>query len=42
MWRVYVGDRAAHSVQSDLELHCPKKLLMSSTVVKELSNLHEL
>ena len=40
MWTVYIRDQTAHSVQSDLDLHCPKKPLVSSTVKKEL-NLYQ-
>ena len=29
-------DQTAHSVQSDLDLHCPTNLLVSSSVRKEL------
>ena len=29
-------DQTAHFVQSDLDLHCPQKLLASSSVRKEL------
>ena len=36
MWTVYIRDQTARSVQSDLDLHCPQKLLLSSTVGKEL------
>ena len=40
MWIRY---QTAHSVQSDLDLHCPQKLLVSSSVKKELiSFLHSL
>ena len=31
-----VRDQTAHSVQSDLDLHSPQKLLVSSAVRKEL------
>ena len=30
-------DQTAQSVQSDLDLHCPQKLLVSSPVRKELN-----
>ena len=36
MWTVEIRDQTAHSVQSDLDLHCPQKLLVSSTIGKEL------
>ena len=36
MCTVKVRDLTAHPVQSDLDLHCPQKLLMSSSVRKEL------
>ena len=31
MWTVYITDRTAGFVQSDLDLHCPQKHLMSSS-----------
>ena len=37
MWTVYIRDQTARSVQSDLDVHCPQKLLVSSTVMKDLS-----
>ena len=37
MWTVQIRDQTARSVQSDLDLHCPQKLLVSSTVRKELT-----
>ena len=36
MWTVYIKDQTARCVQPDLDLHCPQKLLVSSTVRKEL------
>ena len=36
MWTVSIKDQTAHSVQSDLDLHCPQQFLVSSTVRKEL------
>ena len=36
MWTVWIRDQTARSVQSDLDLHCPQKLLVSSSVRKEL------
>ena len=36
MWTVQIADQTAHSVQSHLDLHCPQKLLVSSSVGKEL------
>ena len=36
MCTVKVRDQNAHPVQSDLDLHSPQKLLMSSSVRKEL------
>ena len=36
MWTVKVRDQTARSVQSDRELHCPQKLLVSSKVGKDL------
>ena len=39
MWEVYIRDQTARSVQSDLDLHSPQKLLGSSTVRKELMHL---
>ena len=38
MWTMYIRDQTACSVQSDLDLHCPQKILESSTVKKELEN----
>ena len=35
-WTVQIRDQSARSVQSDLELHCPQELLVSSTVGLEL------
>ena len=41
MWTVWIRDQTAHSVQSDLDLHCPHtgNLLVSSTVSKELMHV---
>ena len=39
MWTVYVRDQTARSVQSDLDVHCPQKLPISSTEGKELKAL---
>ena len=36
MWVVYIRAQTAHSVQSDLDVLCPQKLLVSSSVRKEL------
>ena len=36
MWKVYIRDQTACSVQSDLDLHSPQKLLVSSSVREEL------
>ena len=38
MWTAQIRDQTAHSVQSDLDLYCPQKLLVSSSVRKELNN----
>ena len=35
MWTVWIKDQTAHSVQSDLDLHCPQKLLVSSLSVRK-------
>ena len=35
MWTMQIKDQTACSVQSDLDLHCPQKLLVLSTVRKE-------
>ena len=37
MWTVYIRDKTAGSVLSDLNLHCPLKLLVSSSVRKEVN-----
>ena len=37
MWTVQIRDQTAHSVQSDLDIHCPQKLLVSSSVRKDLT-----
>ena len=34
MWTVLIKDKTAHSVQSDLVLHYPQKLLASSLIRK--------
>ena len=34
MWTVLIRDQTAHSVQSDLDLHFPQKLPVSSSVKK--------
>ena len=36
MWTVWIRDQTETSVQSDLDLHCPQKLVVLSTVRKEL------
>ena len=36
MWTVLLRDQNARSVQSDLDLHCPPKILVSSTVRKDV------
>ena len=36
MWTVKIRDQTAHSVQSDLDLHYPQKLLVLSLVREEL------
>ena len=38
MWTVTIRDQPACSMQSDLKLHCPLKLLLSSTVRKDLTH----
>ena len=40
MWNSVDQDQSAHFVQSDLDLHCPQKLLASSSVRKELTLNH--
>ena len=37
MWTVLIRDQTARSVQSDLDLHCPQKTLVSPIVSKELN-----
>ena len=37
MWTVKITDQTAHSVQSDLDLHCPQKLIVLSSVRTELT-----
>ena len=37
MWTVQIRDQTARSAQSDLDLHSPQKLLVSSWVRKELN-----
>ena len=39
MWTVEIRDQTAHSVQSYLNLHCPQKLLVSSSVRRKLTIL---
>ena len=39
MWTVWIRDHTARSAQSDFDLHCPQKLLGSSSVRKELTHL---
>ena len=34
MWTVWIRDQTARSVQSDLDLHSPQELFVSSTVRK--------
>ena len=41
MWTVYIRDQTALSVRSDLDLHYPQKLLMSSSVREELKDFIE-
>ena len=36
MWTVHIRNQTAHSVQSDLDLHCPQRFLVTSSVRKEL------
>ena len=36
MWTVQIRDQTTCFVQSDLDLHCPQKLLVSTSVKKEL------
>ena len=36
MLTVRIKDQTAHSLQSDLNLHCPQKLLVSSPASKAL------
>ena len=40
MWTVSIRDQAARFVQSDLDLHCPQELHVSSPVRKELTHYH--
>ena len=42
VWTVQITDQNVLSVQSDLDLHCPQKLLLSSSVRKEISNKQNL
>ena len=37
MWTVQIRDLTAHTVQSDLDKHCPQKFLALSSVRKELA-----
>ena len=39
IWIVYIRDQTVHSVQSDLDLHCPQKLFVSSSLRKDLKVL---
>ena len=41
MWTVQIKDQTARSVQSDLDLHCPRKLLVSSSVRKNYTSIGE-
>ena len=41
MWTVQIRDQTAQSEQSDLNLHCKQKLLVSSTASKELKALFQ-
>ena len=41
MWTVQIKDQTACSVQSDLNLHCPQKLLVPSSVRKEVKYIYE-
>ena len=34
MWTVKIRDETAYSVQSDLDLHCPQKLVSSSVRIE--------
>ena len=36
MWTVLIKDHTAHSVQSDLDRHCPQKHPVSSSIWNEL------
>ena len=40
MWTVYITDQSTQSEQCDLDLHCPQKLLVLSSVRKELTHSH--
>ena len=37
MWTVQIGDQTVRSVQSDLDLHCPHKFPVSSTLRKDFT-----
>ena len=39
MCTVLIRDQTAHSVHSDLDLHCPQKLPVLSSVRKDLKNI---
>ena len=36
MWKLQFKDQTTHSLQSDLDLHCPQNILVLSSVRKEL------
>ena len=38
MWIVLIRDHTSRSVQSDLNLHCPQKVPVSSSVREELKD----
>ena len=40
MWTVQIRDQIACSLQFDLDLHCPQKLLVLSSVRRELTLYH--
>ena len=42
MWTVKIRDQTAGFVQSDLDLHCPQKLVVSSSVRKQLKDPEEI
>ena len=37
LWTVKIRNQTPRSVQSDLDLHCPQKLLVSTSLRKELT-----